>query len=299
MDTITEEDLLYPVGLKNTPHAPKKLYIKGNKKLLTTKIISIVGSRECSKEGVRLAEFFSKGLVEQGITIASGMAIGIDTAAHKYALDAKGGTIAVLPSGLNKVYPEENEWLYKRILENNGLIITEYKANVDASKQNFLDRNRIVSGIALGVLIIESKYRSGTSVTSEHAIKQGKKVFALPHEVYNKNGVGNNELIKKGKAQLVLGIKDILTELGIEFTKDKENIPEESIKEEKTERVEKIINCANKTYKKVYELLQKNQFSIDELYSKLDMSTKKINNLLLMMEIEGYVAKTASGYKFK
>lgn len=296
MEVITIENMSYPERLRNIPDAPEKLYIKGNKKLLNTNIISIVGSRNCSEEGVKLTEFFSKGLVMQGLTIASGMAIGIDAAAHKTALDVNGKTIAVLPSGLDKIYPEENKELYIRILENDGLIISEYKPYVKACKQKFLDRNRIVSGLALGVLIIESKYRSGTSVTAEYAIGQKRKVFALPHEVYNKNGVGNNQLIKKGKAKLVLGIKDIITELNIEYIENKEDIPKENIK---AKPAEKIITCHNTTYKKIYELLHKSEFSINELYSKLDMSTKKINNLILMMEIEGYVVKTANGYKFK
>ena len=151
--------------------------------MLKSNIISIIGSRACSENGVKLAQQFSKGLVYQGLTIASGMAIGIDTIAHRTTLQERGKTIAVLGNGFEHIFPKENMELYQQIIEQDGLVITEYPPEEKAKSDNFLERNRIVSGIALGILVIEAMYRSGTSVTARLAKQQGRKVFALPHEI--------------------------------------------------------------------------------------------------------------------
>ena len=148
-ETITLEDERYPEQLRKIQNPPKQLYCVGNIELLKSNIISIVGSRICSEKGIRLTRKFAKELVYQEITIASGMAIGIDTIAHKTALQVQGKTIAILPSGLNKVYPKQNLELYRQIIKKQGLIITEYMADEEADSKKFLQRNRIVSGIAL------------------------------------------------------------------------------------------------------------------------------------------------------
>ena len=148
-ETITLEDERYPEQLRKIQNPPKQLYCVGNIELLKSNIISIVGSRICSEKGIRLTRKFAKELVYQEITIASGMALGIDSIAHKTALQEKGKTIAVLPCGLNNIYPQKNLDLYHQIIENQGLIITEYEPNEYAESKKFLERNRIVSGLAL------------------------------------------------------------------------------------------------------------------------------------------------------
>ncbi len=149
LEIIKIEDNTYPEQLRKIPKPPKQLYCEGNIDLLKNNIISIVGSRVCSDNGIKLTQKFAKELVHQQITIASGMAIGIDSVAHKTALEENGQTIAVLPSGLAKIYPEENLDLYKQIIKKQGLIITEYEPYEEAESKKFLERNRIVSGLSI------------------------------------------------------------------------------------------------------------------------------------------------------
>ena len=146
--------------------------------MLNNPIISIVGSRSCSENGKSLARKFAYELSQCGISIASGLAKGIDTVAHLYSYKEKGKTIAVLPNGFNYIFPKENIGLYEKILDNGGLVISEYPPDIKAKSKYFLERNRIVSGLSLGVLVVEAAHRSGTSVTAKLAKTQGRKVFA-------------------------------------------------------------------------------------------------------------------------
>ena len=186
--------------------------MQGNLELLNNPIISIVGSRACSENGKNLTRKFAYELSQYGITIASGLAKGIDTVAHLYSYKEKGKTIAVLPNGFNHIFPKENIGLYEKILDNGGLVISEYPPDIKAKSKYFLERNRIVSGLSLGVLVVEAAHRSGTSVTAKLAKTQSRKVFALPHEIWDLHGVGTNRLIKSG-AILVTCVEDILDEL--------------------------------------------------------------------------------------
>lgn len=209
IEIIEYNSKLYPQSLKIIENPPKMLYAEGNTKLLNSYSISIIGSRICSSSGIKIAKMFSKELATNGITIISGMALGIDTAAHIGCLEASGHTIAVLGCGLNNIYPNENIMLYKKIIENNGLIISEYPPDTSKSSEKLLARNRIVSGLSNGVLVIEASYRSGTSSTVAHARKQNKEIFCIPHDLDNKYGLGSNMFIKKG-AKLVTSPNDIL-----------------------------------------------------------------------------------------
>ena len=167
MKTIKITDIKYPKRLKEIKNPPKQLYIEGDEKLLNNKSIAIVGSRNCTNYGIKYAEEFAKELSKNNITIVSGLAIGIDTVAHEFSKDYKGRTIAVLGSGLDIIYPKENKELYKKILENGGCIISEYEKGTKVDSKNFPKRNRIVSGISLGILVIEAAYKSGSSIRSE------------------------------------------------------------------------------------------------------------------------------------
>lgn len=288
LEIITIEDDKYPDQLRSINNPPKQLYVKGNIELLKTNIISIIGSRACSENGIKLARQFSKELVYQGITIASGMAVGIDTIAHQTALQEKGKTIAVLGNGLEHIFPAENIELYQQIIENDGLVITEYPPEETASSKNFLERNRIVSGLSLGILVIEAAYRSGTSVTAKLAKQQGRKVFALPHEVNDKHGVGTNKLIRNG-AKIVTSTEDIIKEFSFLSYK----IPPKE-KETKIHKRRKV--CKNKEYNQIYQFIEEKPISLNEIYQKLGKSISEVNNILLMLEIDGYIEKVAGGY---
>ena len=285
---ITIANEKYPNKLRKIKNPPKQLYLKGNVELLNENIISIIGSRSCTENGKKLAKKFASELSAQGIVIASGMAKGIDTQAHIATLKEKGKTIAVLGNGLNHIFPKENRELYYEILRNNGLIVSEYPPDTKPSSNLFLERNRIVSGISIGILVVEATFRSGTSVTAKLAKEQDKKVFVLPHEIGDSHGIGTNKLIRKG-AILVTSTKEIIEEF--EFLKYKkiENIKEE----EKERKKEKIIN---KEYQKIYELIQSGEKNINEICKKSGKDIKETNNILFMLEIEGYITKTAGGY---
>ena len=327
---------LYPKSLQNIPNPPKKLYMQGNLGLLNNPIISIVGSRSCSENGKNLARKFAYELSQCGITIASGLAKGVDTVAHLYSYKEKGKTIAILPNGFNHIFPKENVGLYEKILDNGGLVISEYQHNTKAKSQYFLERNRIVSGLSLGVLVVEAAHRSGTSVTAKLAKNQGRKVFALPHEIWDSHGVGTNRLIKAG-ATLVTCVEDILAELygsknlnsstfdcSLDFeyddlysalsTIERYNInsyvvtspddksPDNSIKTFNSSELLKSYNLLNKKilknkeYQFVYNLISDNPISINEICKKTNESISVVSNALFILELEGYIKKVAGGY---
>lgn len=289
LEIITMEEDRYPVQLRNIKNPPKQLYAKGNIGLLKTNIISIIGSRVCSENGVKLARKFSKELVYQGITIASGMAVGIDTIAHQTTLQEKGKTIAVLGNGFKHIFPQENMELYEQIIKDDGLVITEYPPEEKAKSKNFLERNRIVSGLALGILVVEAAHRSGTSVTAKLARQQKRKIFALPHEVNDLHGVGTNRLIQEG-AKIVTSTEDIIKEFS--FLPYKIPPKEKKIKTQLSRKV-----CRNKEYNEIYQFITENPISLNEIYKKSSKSISEVNNILLMLELEGYIEKVVGGYR--
>lgn len=197
----------YPERLKNIYDSPKKLYILGNKSLLHRKGVAIVGARESTLYGKNVAYELAIQLSQSGIVIISGLALGIDTYAHIGAL--QGGTIAVLGSGINNIYPKENIELARRIIKNNGCIISEYPLSSKPERLHFPQRNRIISGLSEGVIVVEASKKSGALITAEFALEQGKEVFAVPGDVRRKQSEGTNQLIKDG-AMIVTGYKDIL-----------------------------------------------------------------------------------------
>ena len=227
---------------------------------------------------------------------------GIDTASHRVALEANGKTIAVLGNGLNHIFPAENKGLYKEILEKGGLVITEYPPETKAKSEYFLERNRIVSGIALGILVIEAAHRSGTSVTAKLAEEQGRKVFVLPHELEDIHGIGTNRLIQKG-AILITSTKDIINEFKFLTYKQVEKKEESKITKSKKEEPKNKKNIITKKplknleYQEIYNLISNEIISINEIYQKSSQSISKINQALFMLEIEGYIQKKAGGYK--
>ena len=206
---ITIMDKEYPKKLHRIYDKPILLYAKGNTKLLKSlKKISIIGSRNCSEYGKMVTQKLSYMLAKKDYTIVSGMAKGIDSYAHKGTLTAKGNTIAILGSGVNYIYPEENKRLYNKILEQNGLILSEYGIDTKPIPEYFPARNRLISGISDKILITEASRKSGTMITANFAIEQGKTVYAVPGNITSTRSEGTNELIKDG-AILVNSLEDI------------------------------------------------------------------------------------------
>lgn len=199
----------YPEKLKNIYWKPQDLYLIGNEELLNCKSIAIIGCRDCTDYGKKNSYKFGYELARKGICVISGLARGIDTFAHIGALKAKGKTLAVLGCGLDIVYPPENLNLYQEILKNDGAILTEYPIGTKPEKYNFPARNRIISGLSDGVLVIEAKKRSGTSITVDYALEQGKDVYAIPGNISSVSSYGTNELIKEG-AIPVTTVEDIM-----------------------------------------------------------------------------------------
>ena len=267
---------LYPEKLREIKNPPSRLYVLGNTEILNDIAISVVGSRTNTKYGEKMCKIFVKGLVEYNINIISGLAIGIDEIAHKTCLENGGKTIAILPSGLNNIYPTKNKKLAKEILNNGGTLISEYEPNVQADSKKFLDRNRIVSALSIGTLVIEAGQRSGTRVTAKYASKQGKKVFCIPSNLDNIKGKSTNELIRKG-AILVTKVDDIINEY-------------KDIKFIKTKNVHKdILLNIPKELHNIYKILNDEPKNIDEIILLSGESVNDVNYKLMLLEMEGLI----------
>ncbi len=212
---VTMDDERYPEVLREIPDAPTVLYVKGNWSVLKDPSVAIVGSRHASLYGLGIARKFAMELAQSGLTIVSGLARGIDTAAHEGALKANGVTVAVLGCGLSHVYPLENKKLSQAIAEG-GAVISEFPMETPPASFNFPRRNRIISGLSKGVVVVEAALKSGALITSDFALEQGRDVFAVPGRVGELGSEGANRLIKQG-AKLTTSVEDILEELALEL----------------------------------------------------------------------------------
>ena len=196
---INREDKEFPERLLSIKKCPSIIYAIGDINLLNSKYtVGIVGSRNCTEYGIRVTNEFSKKLSQKGMCIISGMAIGIDGVAHNSAINEIGKTIAVLGGGFNHISPEENEWLFHKILKNGGCLISEYSLDELPDKNNFPVRNRLISGLSDAILVTEAEHRSGSSITVKYANEQGKTVYAIPSNIYSYAGIGTNRMIQEG-----------------------------------------------------------------------------------------------------
>lgn len=221
---LLRDDPDFPALLKEIPHAPFGIYIKGSC-MFNPPTVAVVGTRRATTEGKRIAEQFSQELSRQGITIVSGLAFGIDGAAHRGALASSGKTIAVLPVGLNDVYPPHHTQLAEQIVSQGGSCISEYPFGTPALPYRFLERNRIVSGLSLGTLVVEAPFDSGALVTARLAVEQNRDVFVVPGPLHHPNYHGSHRLIREG-ASLITRTEDIGEHLHLPFiTNNPENNP--------------------------------------------------------------------------
>lgn len=273
MKIIKNTDSLYPKRLLTIKNAPKQLYVEGDETLLNKQAIAIVGTRMPSEYGIKVANEFAKELSNQNYCVISGLAQGIDTYAHMGAKCGKGKTIAVLGAGFNHIYPKQNTKLYQDIIEEGGCIVSEYDSNEEVKPENFPKRNRIISGLAMGVLIIEARYRSGSSITAKFAIEQNKEIFCVPGNIDKPTSYIPNEYIKNG-AFLVTSAMDIINYYPIK--KEEKNIDED--------------------YKELYQYINEIPISSNELCKLTNLSIASVNERLIYMEIEGLIKNVAGGY---
>lgn len=279
----TDKD--YPKNLLNIYNPPSFLYIKGDLNADDCKSVAVVGSRNPDRYGSAVTEKLVEDLVANGFTIISGMAKGIDTVAHKAALKHGGRTIAVLGSGLDCIYPYENRKLYHEISQN-GAITTEYGLGTKPESVNFPRRNRIISGLAAGVLVVQAAENSGSLITADFALEQNREVFAVPGSIYNSLSSGTNRLIQRG-AKLVSEINDILTELTNTGASD---------------RVQQIKNkddCAEELSKdeaEVYRHLSSQPVHIDRIINDTDLNPSQVLAILLSLELKDLIYQLPGKY---
>ncbi len=273
---IKKEDKNYPQKLLQIQNPPKQLYVEGDSNLLFGDILAIVGNRNASDYGKKYTAIFAKEISKQKITIISGLAIGIDTIAHINSMEQVGKTIAVLGSGFDNIFPEENLYLYKKILENGGCIVSEYPPETVKSRENFPKRNRIISGLSMGVLLVEAKSNSGGLITARLAIKQQKDLFCIPNKLGESLGAGTNMLIKQG-ANLVTTPEDILDFYNIEENNEQTPIDEE--------------------YKEIYNLIGEMPISTNEISKLTKRPIEKVIEITTMLELQGLI-KSIPGNKY-
>lgn len=206
---LTIQDKTYPNQLKQIYDPPVILFAKGNLDLLNKKSIAMIGARNCSDYGRKVAIHLAEELTQKGFVIVSGLARGIDTYSHIGCLNKQGKTIAVVGNGLDRVYPSENKKLEQKILTQGGCIVSEYIIGTGPHKMNFPARNRIISGLSQGVVVVEAKKKSGTLITVDFALEQGKDIYVVPGNITSYYSEGTNELIKQG-AKLITNVEDIL-----------------------------------------------------------------------------------------
>lgn len=284
---LTFQDNLYPENLKKIYDPPPILYMKGSITKMDNIAVAIVGTRIPSRYGKLVTEKISSELAERGVTIISGMASGIDSIAHRSTIAAGGRTIAVFGCGVNMTYPSENINLKEKIIEN-GAVLSEFPMNARPERTNFPMRNRIISGLSLGTIVIEAAEKSGALITSDFALEQGKDVFAIPGNINSPKSKGTNRLIKMG-AKLVENADDVIEEFPYEIKmllqscgKQKEitELPELSDDE-----------------MKLYSLLSEEETHIDTLIQESKMTSQKVSALLIQMELKD-VIKQQSGKMF-
>ena len=282
---LTWDEPEYPARLREIYDPPPLLYVRGNIELLNRHTISVVGARRPSPYGNQMAERISKDLAERGLVICSGLARGIDACAHKGALAAtRGGTIGVLGCGIDVVYPKENKKIFEQI-EERGAIISEFPIGTFPAPQNFPIRNRIIAGVALGVVVVEGAQYSGSLITARLAMEFGREVFGIPGQVTQPSSFGPNQLIKQG-AKLVTGWEDVVEELPTSVRA--ELMPVESVSHE--ERAALVEEALGPSERPLYGLLSIEEARhVDDLVENSGLTSSEVLAALFDMELRGVI----------
>ncbi|MBN2689571.1 MAG: DNA-processing protein DprA [Gammaproteobacteria bacterium] len=281
---LNQGDEGYPRLLGEVKSAPKKLFVIGDVNLLDLPQLAIIGSRHPTVMGADNCYEFAQHLARAGFVITSGLALGIDAIAHKGAIDAGGKTIAVMGTGLDITYPKSNIALAKSIVKHGGALVSEYPLGTPARAQHFPQRNRIVSGLSLGTLVVEASLRSGSLITSRMALEQGRELFAIPGSIHNPLSRGCHKLIRDG-AKLVESAQDIFEELNFSIYAEVLN-PNQH----------KITKNLDPDHEKLLSFLSENPVPIDVLVAKSGLSAKIAASMLLILELDGFVKSTDFGY---
>jgi len=292
---ITFDDTAYPKLLKEIYDPPLVLFVKGNEALLNKTQIAIVGSRAASVNGREAAFDIAQQLAEQGIVITSGLALGVDAAAHQGALTASAGTIAVVATGLDQVYPSRHKQLAKEIISQDSAIISEFYPGTLAKAGHFPKRNRIISGLSKGVLVVEAALKSGSLITARCALEQNREVFSVPSTINNPQAKGCHWLIKQG-AKLVESAADIIEELSIDESSELHLDKEQQLLTNSS-TTEQTKNCNNDLYND--PLLASVGFEItpvDQVVSRSELPIEEVLTRLTMLELSGLVAAVPGGY---
>lgn len=269
---LTVADIEYPQSLLNTADPPLLLYAKGRLDLLNVPALAVVGSRNASAQGLRNAEAFAQSISDAGLCIVSGMAHGIDAAAHLGGLQGSGSSIAVVGTGLDKVYPAANRELAHRLAQD-GVIVSEFPLGTPPLAANFPRRNRIISGLGLGCLVVEASVQSGSLITARMALEQGRDVFAIPGSIHSPQSKGCHVLIKQG-AKLVECAQDILQELGYRSSDGVQNaVPEHPL----------------------FAHLGFDPLDAETLVQRSGLTISELSAILLQLELDGHIASLPGG----
>lgn len=268
-------DAEYPETLMKIDVPPAVLYAIGDVKLMKTLCVAVVGSRSVSHDGERATEMFTEALVRHSVTVVSGLALGIDAKAHLTAINNGGKTIAVLGNGVDRPYPSQNRFIYEEILKKDGLILSEYCPGTVALPYYFPERNRIVSGLSRAVVVPEaSSLKSGSLITANYALEQGKDLYIVPHSIFNRNGKGGNEYLEKLQGAIAISPETVITGLGLKY---------------KSKAEPKIV--LDRTQKLIIERLRKGKASFEELMMITGSKVGELNATLATMEILGLIYK--------
>jgi DNA processing protein len=306
---ITLFDDAYPALLREIAQAPPLIFAHGDSAVLSEPQIAIVGTRQPTSSGQQLAEDFAAHLAKSGIVITSGLALGIDAAAHRGALAAQDGrTVAVMATGLDRVYPARHRDLAHAIVQQGGVLISEFPPGTPALAEHFPRRNRIISGLSLGTLVVEAAVKSGSLITARLAAEQGREVFAIPGSVHNPVARGCHSLIRQG-AKLVETAADIIEELGplASFvvsdlrgkthpkSTDVKNIDVKNDMNSEILSDQTIDDALDPDYRRLLALLDNQATAIDALVERSGLTVESVSSMLLILELQGYVTAVPGG----
>lgn len=292
---LTIDDKYYPSSLRDIYDCPPVLFYKGKNLFIEDNpMIAMVGTRRASNYGMNVAKSLARDFSNNGLDVVSGMAIGIDTYCHKGALEGIGDTIAVLGCGVDKVYPKSNRKIYDEIIEGRGMVVSEYLPGTEPLSHHFPARNRIISGLSQGTVVIEASYKSGSLITARYANEQGREVYVVPGNITSRVCEGSNSLLKDG-AKLIVSAEDVLEDLYYVLKRPVMHRVTEIIKDEDYKK-EDILNKynLNEDEKKICECIKDGENTVDLISRKLGKEINFINSTLTMLEIRGIVISTGA-----
>ena len=286
---LTPDDTRYPPLLRDTPSAPKQLYVAGNPDALSLPQLAVVGSRNATSGGLETAQQFAAYLADCGLVITSGLALGIDGAAHGGALAARGQTVAVLGTGPDEIYPQANAGLAEQV-RSNGALVSELPPGTQVRKHQFPQRNRIIAGLSLGTLVVEAGLNSGSLITARFAGDFGREVFAIPGSIHNPLARGCHQLVRQG-AKLVEQAADIIEEIGLLA---RAMTPESRPETERSVPTETAI-AADPDHAELLNHMGHDPVTIDGLARRSGLTAEELSSMLLILELQGRVEALPGG----